>query len=1175
MGQLTNQFVSQSYQGLLNLANANTGLTTNLQTVTDGLGGSSPLQISQTQVNISGAFTVNGAPVSVDTGSLVTKTEFNSYTSSVDLRFDGIELETGSLQNQINQKLDTGSFNSYTSSVNTKLAGLDIETGSLQNQINGLATTGSLSGYTTVTTFNNYTSSNDSKVNSLISQTGSYVTETESGSFVTNVAQIPFVNDGFNVVKGNGSSTFITINNVQSSSYSQNSTSASFAQTALSASYAPDISNRNGLITTGSIGGSQSITGSLNVEGTISATSASFTYVNTVYETASVIYSTGSNQFGDDALDVQTLNGVVNVPLATLNAGNGLNVTGTTTFYDTVKLSNGPLDITGSVTIYDTPTSSLILGQGSGAVGLENSGNGFNVITDQQRLSVNYSGVEITGSLKVTGQIRTEDTLVAINGIQTNNITNPGTAGDIVIDSGLFKVSINGNTEVTGTLKVTDGITGSLFGTASYATNALSSSHAINADTASFASNIDKTGLITTGSIAGTQSITGSLISSGSLTVTGSVILSGSVGPELNVIGDQLNTGSLTLRSGSLNLYSNNTLPSVSPELFVTNSFVGQSNTILGWGDNNNLIGGAGATQANYTSSLRITGSNNIVSMPLIRATAIGGSVDQQGYISGSGNIIINNASGIYLNTGSLLSPKTQNNILGVNSSILMNYTTSSLAGGHPIVGNNLILGGQLFLNSPSGSANASTNAILGGQITSNQTFVTNTRPTISSNNVIGLVTLNHISSSINYGANYNNSPVTVNNHLSSSNITNNFINVNSNAFLGGSQNQGHNIYVSGSQNSNNFRQIADNLIGGRNNVVSSSFVSSSNASLLSTIIYGNGLTVSGSVTQGLSGGSAFFGRFNDTGSGLNLSQDIVFAVGTGPSAGSRRTGFWIDSGSVTNISSSLNIKGVTNALVVTGSSNITHNIAGQNALTIVNTAGTGQPALFVSGTLNVTGSGDHSVAGNTIQLTGSTLMYGNGEFPLTVYGTINSKRLHFNTNPFNTNPSSNLGAIRMGADNQTFQYTNYNMAEITTQSFIDQYVNTGSLTTQTRFGATYGGTTARVDVVNNNGTRLVNIITDDMNITGSLAVTGDIKFASGSNKTMGTFVLDGGNPSTATISNSLVTANSLIFLTKQTNTNSGNGTVSVTSKGTGTFSVTSNHNGDTDTVAYLIINPS
>jgi hypothetical protein len=143
MGQLTNQFVSQSYQGLLNLANANTGFTANLQTITDGLGGSSPLQMSKTEVNISGTFTINGSPVTnINTGSFVTTSSFNAFTSSIDARVDALEVETGSLQ----------------------------------NEINGLATTGSLSGYTTVTVFNNYTSSNDSKVNSLIASTGSYAT---------------------------------------------------------------------------------------------------------------------------------------------------------------------------------------------------------------------------------------------------------------------------------------------------------------------------------------------------------------------------------------------------------------------------------------------------------------------------------------------------------------------------------------------------------------------------------------------------------------------------------------------------------------------------------------------------------------------------------------------------------------------------------------------------------------------------------------------------------------------------------------------------------------------------------------------------------------------------------------------------------------------------------------
>ena len=44
MGQLTNLYVSESYQGLLKLTDSTTGLTPSLQTVQDGLGGNSPLQ---------------------------------------------------------------------------------------------------------------------------------------------------------------------------------------------------------------------------------------------------------------------------------------------------------------------------------------------------------------------------------------------------------------------------------------------------------------------------------------------------------------------------------------------------------------------------------------------------------------------------------------------------------------------------------------------------------------------------------------------------------------------------------------------------------------------------------------------------------------------------------------------------------------------------------------------------------------------------------------------------------------------------------------------------------------------------------------------------------------------------------------------------------------------------
>jgi hypothetical protein len=82
------------------------------------------------------------------------------------------------------------------------------------------------------------------------------------------------------------------------------------------------------------------------------------------------------------------------------------------------------------------------------------------------------------------------------------------------------------------------------------------------------------------------------------------------------------------------------------------------------------------------------------------------------------------------------------------------------------------------------------------------------------------------------------------------------------------------------------------------------------------------------------------------------------------------------------------------------------------------------------------------------------------------------------------------------------------------------------------------------------------------------------VNFTTGSNQQAGTAVLNGGNPGTVTVSNSLVTANSIIMVSKQTLAHS-NGYVAVSAKSAGSFTITSNHNGDTDTVGWFIINNS
>ena len=101
------------------------------------------------------------------------------------------------------------------------------------------------------------------------------------------------------------------------------------------------------------------------------------------------------------------------------------------------------------------------------------------------------------------------------------------------------------------------------------------------------------------------------------------------------------------------------------------------------------------------------------------------------------------------------------------------------------------------------------------------------------------------------------------------------------------------------------------------------------------------------------------------------------------------------------------------------------------------------------------------------------------------------------------------------------------------------------------------------------------------LNVSGSTSFTGSVKVAStfqlqlptGSNQQAGTAVLDGANPGTVTVSNSLVTANSIIMLTKQTLTNAH--MVAITAKSAGSFTITSNGNGDADTVGWFVINNS
>ena len=140
MGQLTNLYVSQSYQGLLKLQDSTTGVTGTLQYVQDGLGNNLPMLASTSSIVITGSFRGDGSGltgITIDSSSLVTTSSFNAYTSSNDTRVNSLINATGSYATTSSLSSLSGSIATTDLAQNNRLNSIESITGSL-------ATTGSL-----------------------------------------------------------------------------------------------------------------------------------------------------------------------------------------------------------------------------------------------------------------------------------------------------------------------------------------------------------------------------------------------------------------------------------------------------------------------------------------------------------------------------------------------------------------------------------------------------------------------------------------------------------------------------------------------------------------------------------------------------------------------------------------------------------------------------------------------------------------------------------------------------------------------------------------------------------------------------------------------------------------------------------------------------------------------
>ena len=237
--------------------------------------------------------------------------------------------------------------------------------------------------------------------------------------------------------------------------------------------------------------GNQIITGNLNVSGVISA---SVLYVQT--ETASVIYSSGSNQLGDELTDIQTLSGSVRVQ-------GSLTVNGT-------PVLTSSADVTGFVTTssfnaYTQSANQRLTSLETNSASVNVSINNLNQTTASLNTSVTninqftQSQAALNGTFATTGsntftgnQIIDRASKLYTNGIYWTDVTAGFNNLEIINQGGgnLDFASLNG-----GRMRVVNTplqLTGS----------ALSSNSDISTSANIYAANLTGSGVIPTGTIS-------------------------------------------------------------------------------------------------------------------------------------------------------------------------------------------------------------------------------------------------------------------------------------------------------------------------------------------------------------------------------------------------------------------------------------------------------------------------------------------------------------------------------------------------------------------------------------------------------------------------------------------------------------------------------------------------
>ena len=569
-----------------------------------------------------GSFTGDGSGLNNVPFSGVTSLAF--YSSSVNVKLDALEVESGSIRNNFNSftsSYRTGSFTGSFKGDGTLLSNIPASgvTGLQLNQIIDGSATASISQ------LNGLRINVDSEITGSLS-----VSETISSSFI-----------------GNGSGLYnipaTGVTGLELNKIINGSISASLVNNALR------------------------VNTDLYVDGTITAKEIHVEYVS-----SSVLYESGSTKFGDSIDDIHSITGSVLVD----GKVKASSLTGSINF---TNLTNVPTLVSGSSQIEITGTTGYSTFSGSIAstdLSQNNRLNSIEGVTGSYATTgsnVFIGNQTVTGSLIVTGTVVSETTPL-VSGSSQIQIT--GTTGYSTFSSSLSSSIGELSSSVASTnlgqnnrLDSIEGVTSSL--------NTFSSSinttikNKLNSDgVISGSSQVIYSGLtgIPSGIVSGSLqinnlgfAITGSNIFVGNQTVTGSSNLNGNttITGSLNVTGSGDITGDLTVRG---NLTAQQFIVS-SSVTYLTTSFSSGSTKFGDSSDDNH----------NFTGSVKITGSLNVTNNVLTLTGSLPTPLVIERSATGNSNIQYKNTVGSYYagitQLGSFAIGST-NNDLGTNAQL-------------------------------------------------------------------------------------------------------------------------------------------------------------------------------------------------------------------------------------------------------------------------------------------------------------------------------------------------------------------------------------------------------------------------------------------------------------------------------------------------------------------------